>query len=342
MALLDIFNNNAFSLATLTDYVNRQPYKPQKIAKLGLFESKGISTTSIDVEEHQGILSLIPNTPRGGVGNQNAHQKNKLRNFRCTHLELEDTVMATEVQDLRQPGTEMMLATLESVVQGRLTEMLPKHDATLEFQRLGALKGLILDADGSTVIYNLFNEFGFTQTQQDFALGTSTTDVLGLLTSVVKGAIEDALGAEVFDGVMIYAGKTWWREFITHPKVVNAYQYFQATGQNMNPLRDDLRYEGFQFGGCIIQQYRGKVGGVQFIADSEAYAFPLGDDLGIYKTYFAPADVITGINQVGLPRYAYQIPLPGNPLKGQQVLTQSNPISLCLRPDVLIKLTTSN
>ena len=52
-------------------------------------------------------------------------------------------------------------------------------DATLEFLRIGALKGIILDADGSTVIFNLFTEFGVVQQTVDMNLDAGTTNVLG-------------------------------------------------------------------------------------------------------------------------------------------------------------------
>ena len=62
-----------------------------------------------------------------------------------------------------------------------MSEMATKMDSTLEHLRIGAIKGQILDADGSAVIYDLFTEFGVTQhTEIDFDLdnaspSTSTT-----------------------------------------------------------------------------------------------------------------------------------------------------------------------
>jgi hypothetical protein len=340
MSVLDVFNNNAFSMLSITDRVNRQPFVPGRVGRLGIFEEKGVYTTFIAVEEHNGLLSLIPSTPRGGPGSENAHIKNKIRNLSIPHLELTDTVMADEVQNVRQFGTDDQLATVQAVMDMRIAEMLPKHDATVEFGRIGAVRGIILDADGSTVIYNLFTEFGQTQQTLDFTLGTTTTDMIGNLT-IVAGLIEDSLGAAVYDHIHAFVGKTWWAKFISHPKVATAYQYYQATGQNMNPLREDLRYAGFTFGNITIEQYRGKVSGVAFMPDSEAQFFPVGVP-GLYKTYFAPADFIDTVNTLGLPRYAMQDALPFDPQKGRRIRTQSNPLSICTRPEVLIKGTTSN
>lgn len=342
MATLDIFNNSAFTLVSLTDRILRMPYAPARIGKMGLFEEKGVATTFVGIEEKAGLLSLIPTSPRGGPGYENAHNKAKVRNFNIPHLELSDTVMADEIQNVRAFGSENELVGVQQVVDDRLTEMKPKHEATIEYGRLGALKGQITDADGTTVLYNLFNEFGFSQTTIDFLLGTTTTSLIAK-TGTLIDTIDDALGAAGYDHVHVLCGATFWSKFITHPAIATAYQYYQATGQNanMNPLRDDLRYKGFMFGDVIFEKYRGNVNGIQFVAASEAHAFPVGV-LGLYKTYFAPADWEETVNTIGLPLYAEQDVIPGLPRKGRRIVTQSNPLSLCLRPDVLIKLTTSN
>jgi hypothetical protein len=54
-----------------------------------------------------------------------------------------------------------------------LETMRNKHAITLEHLRMGALKGVILDADGST-LYDLFDEFDITPKTVNFALNADT------------------------------------------------------------------------------------------------------------------------------------------------------------------------
>jgi hypothetical protein len=76
---------------------------------------------------------------------------------------------------VRAFGSENMLEGVQAVVNQRLSEMASKMDATLEHLRIGAIKGQILDADGSAVIYDLFTEFGVTQhTEIDFDLDNAS------------------------------------------------------------------------------------------------------------------------------------------------------------------------
>jgi hypothetical protein len=73
-----------------------------------------------------------------------------------------------------------------------------KHSITLEHLRMGALKGVILDADGS-VIYDLYDEFGITPAVINFDL-TNATNVKKKCADVLRH-IEDNLKGEFMTGV---------------------------------------------------------------------------------------------------------------------------------------------
>lgn len=331
--IIDIFSNDAFSATTLTASVNTEPFVPGRVGEMDIFEEDGVSTTTIAIEELDGTLDLIPNTPRGAPAWQNQKQKANMRSLTIPHLPLEDVVKASEIQNVRAFGGGGRLEAIASLLMRRSNRMLRSHDATVEFQRVGALKGILLDADGQTVIYNLFNEFGVNQTTVDFDLGNPNADVEGLCEQVA-GNMEDTLGAATYAQIHVLCGRVFWRKFISHPSVKEAFKYYQQNGR-LSPLNNDLRYKGFEFGGIVFEQYRGKVGGVSFIADAEGYAFPVGVP-GLFITRFAPAEYLDTVNTVGLPRYMRQYVDPE--MRFVKVSTESNPISLCTRPAVLNKL----
>lgn len=333
----NVFQSTAFELVTLTDAINKVPHVPMRIEQMGIFSSSGVATTTIAVEERSGSLSLIPNTQRGAPANQNQHNKRKVRDFRIPHHPLEDTILAEEIQDVRAFGATGSLEAVETKRDERLAEMKQKHAATIEYGRIGALKGVILDADGTTEIYDLFDEFGLTQETVDFALATGTTQVL-LKCMEVKRLIESALGGMVYQGIHVLAGSEWWDKFITHESVRDAYKYFQANGQSQMPLRDDLRFAGFPFGGITFEEYRGSVGDVDFIAADEAHAFPVGVP-GLFRTVFAPGTFLETVNTLGLPFYAKAVPNQMN--TALMLHTQSNPLSYCTMPGTLILLETN-
>src|SRR5919106_2772651 len=175
MPALDIFSGSAFSMVALTDAINKMPYVPGRIGQLGLFREQGVSTTSVMIEEREGSLTLVETTSRGAPAVQHVANKRKARSLTVPHIALEDTILADEVQNVRAFGSENMLEGVQNVVNQRLSEMASKIDATLEHLRIGAIKGQILDADGSAVIYDLFTEFGVTAyTEVDFDLDNAS------------------------------------------------------------------------------------------------------------------------------------------------------------------------
>ncbi|HET9199438.1 MAG TPA: major capsid protein [Dehalococcoidia bacterium] len=146
-----------------------------RIGQLGLFREQGVSTTSVMIEEREGSLTLVETTSRGAPAVQHVANKRKARSLTVPHVALEDTILADEVQNVRAFGSENMLEGVQAVVSQRLTEMATKMDATLEHLRVGAIKGQILDADGTAVIYDLFTQFGVTaHTEIDFDLDNAT------------------------------------------------------------------------------------------------------------------------------------------------------------------------
>lgn len=330
--VLDIFNSDAFQLTNMTEAINRLPYVPGRAGSLGVFEETGVTTTSVMIEEMNGELSLVPNTMRGAPPNQNKSGKRRARSLVIPHLPVEDTILAAQLQNVRAFGGSQ-LQGLAQVRDQKLSEMASMLDATVEYGRIGAIKGVILDADGTSVIYDLFDEFDRVQESVDFVLGTSGTDVKGKIMEA-KRHIEDALGAMTYQRIHCYCGNDWFDKFTSHQAVREAWNRWQ----DGSFLRQDNR-SGFEYCGVWFENYRGKVGGVDFIEADEAHFFPIGVP-NLFKTYFAPGDFLETANTPGLPRYARSQPLDYN--KGLKILVESNPLSICTRPEVLVKGTTSN
>lgn len=335
--LADIFNTDAFSAVSLTDAFIKSPFKPGLIGGLGLFQSEGVRTTTVVVEEKDGQLFLIPTSPRGGPASTIGSKKRTARSFPVPHLERESTVMADEVQDVRAFGTESELESVQMVINQRLASLRAMHEVTLEHHRVGAIQGKILDADGAEVIFNLFTEFGVTQLTKDIALGTSSTNVRGEIIAA-KRLSEDELGGLVIDDYIGLCSDGWFDDFVDHDRVRDTFLNFQAAQE----LRSDVR-GAFRFGGVDWVNYRGKVKGeddstdVDFIPDDEAFLVPRAD---IFRTYYAPADFLEAVNTIGLPGYA-KIVTDQELQRWAKVHTQSNPLCLNLRPRAVIRLTKS-
>jgi len=327
---LGIFTDDKFGLVELTAAINEAPALPSRLARLGLFEDEGILTTAFTVEKDADTLALIPNTSRSGSPVATGGSTRAVKTFSTTHLPTQDTITADEIQNLRVFGMASEVETMRAFVDKRMAKMRRRLEATIEYQRVGALKGLILDADGTTVINNLFADFGLVQQTAAIGLNTAGADIRGQVLAAMDLS-EEALGAEPNAGFHAVCGKNFFRGLIAHDKVQKAYELYESGAM----IRTDVR-DGFAFGGVTFEEYRGAIGGSPFIGDDEAYLFPLGVD-GMFITRFAPANYAETANTIGLPFYAKTEPTPLG--KGILLEAQSNPLSICTRPRAVIKLT---
>lgn len=331
--MLDAFSPSAFSMMNLISAMKKLPYSPRRIGQMNLFEDKPIATNIAVLERLDGTLSLLPITPWGGEASVAPRDLRKVRNFTVPQRAHEDIVRAADVMGIRAFGSESELEGVVGVVNAKLEAMKARHDVTHEQGWAGALRGIIYDADGSTVVYNLFTEFGISETETDFVLGTAGTDVQGKCATV-KQAIEDALGGLGYGHIHCLAGATWFKAFRTHATVADAF----AIHKENEFAREDQRH-GFDFGGITFEEYIGNVSGVAFIPLTVARFFPVGVP-GLFIDVLAAADFVETVNTPGQRYYAKQEPLELN--RGVKLHTQSNTLPLCTIPLVLNKGITSN
>jgi hypothetical protein len=334
----NLFDNPAFNMASLTAAINLIPNRYGRLEELNLFPAKPVRTRSVVIESRNGTLNLLPSVPLGGPANQNRRDKRQLRSFVIPHLPLEDVVLPEEVQGVRAFGSDTETDTVALVLAQHLESMRNKHAITLEHLRMGALKGVILDADGS-VLHDLYKVFELERSTVNFELTAAGTKVRNKCVEVVR-TITDNLRGEFMTGVRCLCSPTFFASLTEHANVTKAFENYAQGAM----LRDDVR-NGFAFGGIVFEEYVGKASyldaaGVSqtrdFIAEGEAHAFPMGT-VDTFSTYFAPADFNETVNTLGQPLYAKQEPRKFD--RGTDLHTQSNPLPMCHRPGVLVKLT---
>lgn len=323
---LDIFKDDAFSLAQLTAAIQNIPYAPGRLEQMGIFGASGINTRSVTIEQYDNVLSLVPVSQRGAPATPAEHGNRSIRSFSVPHLKQEDALVADEILGVRAFGAESELETAAKVVAQRMAVLRRNLQYTIESHRLAAVKGQYFDAAGNTV--SLFQEFGVTQQVINFALGTATTSVRQKVLELLE-AIEDALGGLSFTGVRVLCGKDFWAELIEHKSVKESYlNTVQAAS-----LRGDPRME-FEFGGVVWERHRGT--SAVSIADGDAYAVPEGVP-DLFITRYAPADYVETVGTLGQDIYAKQWEMEAG--RGIKMEAQSNPLNLCTRPRAVVRLT---
>jgi hypothetical protein len=329
MADIAIFEDDAFSVPSLTAAINEQEYLPGRISSLGLFREEGITTLTVQIEKDGDTLALVPAGERGTSGLVVGGSRRNLIPFNTVHLPERFAIKADEIQGIRAFGTRTELQSVQDVVNRRLAKARRQLDATHEFQRMGALNGQILDADGKTVLLDIYKSFGVNRQKMPMGLNDPEAD-LRVNAGEALDMQADALGSVTSSGSRAFCGKNFWNKLVSHKSVKQTYlNTLQAAS-----LRGDAR-ESFEFGGIVWERYRGKVAGVLFVHDDKALLVPEGVP-DLYISTFAPADYMETVNTEGLPYYSKLEPMPFN--KGVAGEAQSNPLHLCTRPRAQILL----
>jgi len=326
-----------FGVVEVSEAINVLPNKYGRIQELGIFAEKGVTTNKIAVEEKNGSLVLLPLNERGAPGTQGKVGKRKIRTFSVPKIEEDDHIEAEEANGLRAFGEQApMMASV--MLNDKLETMRQKHEITHEWLRAGALAGVVKDADGSTYV-DLYSEFGITQKEVDFVLGTSTTKVANKCREVVRW-VEQNLKGDSMTGVRALVSPEFYDKLITHSSVEAAYANYSAAADRIG---GDLR-RGFTFGGITFEEYVGqaddKDGNVRkFIAAGDGRAYPAGT-VQTFRNFIAPADFNETVNKLGQKYYAKVVPSKFD--RGYDVHSQSNVLPLCLRPAVLVRIYSSN
>ncbi len=333
MPMNNPFDDAAFNMISLTDSINILPNMYGRVGKTELFRTKPVRTRNITIEENNGVLNLLPTQTPGTRGSVGVRGKRKYRSFNSRHIPHDDVVLPEEVKGIRSFGSENELQALSDVITDHFQDMRNKHAITLEHLRIGALKGTILDADGSELV-NLYDEFEITAKTINFALGTESTNVKKKCLDV-KRHIKKSLRGEVMRTIHALVSPEFFDALTGHASVKEAFERWQEG----RAFRDDM-CEGFTFGGITFEEYSTEAGDAdgnvrRFIAEGDGHIFPKGT-LNTFRTYFAPADFNETVNTLGREIYAKHESRKFE--RGTDLHTQSNPLPLCLRPAVLVKL----
>jgi len=341
MSILNIFNNDAFSVTSLTDAMREIKYVPSYIGSLGLFQTTSIDTLDIAIEKdkNQNML-IVPASPRGGPGTTFGKNKRSMRSLRVPHFQVDDAIYADEVQSVRAFGEERAIESLQGKIANRAAEASQFFALTEEFHRLSVVtQGKLLDADGD-VLFDYATEFGEAlpaEIDWDLDNANPADGVLRKKAAALVRAMGATLDGLPYSGVIALCGDAFFDDLIAHSEVRDTYKNIadavtlrQAYLPTGNGSVQSGVWGSFSLFDITWVNYRG---GQTVNVDTNKVKFiPLGVP-GLFRSVYAPADYIETVNTMGQRLYAKQWRM-GND-KGVNLELQSNVLHYCTRPRTL-------
>jgi hypothetical protein len=346
MSELDVVNF-PFTAIQLSTAVNRIPNNYGLLNALGLFPGQGSISTIVEITIEDGTIRVLPAKERGAPGTSGDRGTRKSYWVEVPHFPMEDLITPRDLQNMLTIVAQSKTPrTMEDELAKRLFSIRNKHAITLEWVRMGALKGLITDGNGDTLL-DLYAFFGITKNTIDFLLGTAGTDIIDKCTQL-RQSIATNLKGEVMTRPEVLVSTSWFNKFVQHPKVEKFWINWQAASElaraKFDPMGGQLG-RVFEFQQILFREYYGvaPVGkppvSTAFVPVDYGYAYPAGT-MNTFETWFAPADDIRVVNQPGQELWISPKILDHG--EGVELKSQSNPLALCKRPETLVEVRTSN
>lgn len=337
MATMNVFASSAFSTTSLSGMVEKMDYVPSLLGSLNLFEPEPVRTRSIFVDRIDGGLTLIPTSADGAPPEVLDKEGRDAVSLRTQRLAKRFTLMASELDGIRAFGSETELMAVQREYARRMGRIRQDMELTHEHHRLGALQGVLLDADGSTVIYDYSTEFNEAiPSAISFELDVTTTDVHAKCKEISRGMARSGRGSLAGASIHALAGDSFYDALISHPNVEKFYLQQQAA----NALREAQGqiFESFRIGGITFHNYRGTDdNSTVAVPTAEAKFFPVGAR-DVFKVAYAPLESLEFVGSPGQSVYAMNVPDRERNMWAKGEL-YSYPLFICQQPRVLRKAT---
>jgi hypothetical protein len=330
---VDVFNTDAFSAVEMTAALEKVPYVPGWLGQIGLFDPYPIRTETFAVEKRDNVLSLVQTTERGSPIPNRGRERRDIRDFRTVRVANGDVLRASEIQNIRAFGQETELEQLQTEVLRRELAVRNDLELTHENMRIGAIQGIVLDADGST-IRNWFTEWGVTAaTEINFDLGAASTgSVRTNCQKVIRAMKRNAKGAWVPNVTQVIGlcSDLFYDSLIANKEVRETYLNWNEAEQ----LRGETAFGMFRYGGIWWMNYQGTDDNTTVaVAAGKCKFFPWkGRD--IFQKVMSPGESFDWVNTPGQDWYSRSIP-DTKRNEFVEIEVMSYPQYVCLRPEML-------
>ncbi|WP_223478743.1 major capsid protein [Oricola indica] len=339
----------------LTQEVNRLPNEFGLLNALNVAPSEPKNSQYVRIALKDGVIYVLSAEPRGAPGQIGEDGTETGVILQIPHFPHLEAIRAGDVDGLLEVVNGQITAkSLDMELARKLIIIRKHHSITLEYIRLGMLRGVIKDGKGRT-LYDLFDVFDITKKTVDFVLGTAGTDVRAKCEEVVDHTMSNLKG-ETTSGVESVVSPTFFNKFITHEKV----EKFWLQAQNSSEHRElNRQMRGgnwgrvFEFGDILFREYKGGLpvkaanGAISTeanVAANKGHAYPAGTQ-SMFATYEGPVYHIERANEAPDSNggdYIYVSPKVLDHGEGIELKSQTNRLAVCKQPETLVELSTSN
>lgn len=304
------------------------------IRDLDLFPIRGLTTTTAEIAYESGRVRVLGSTERGAAGSEGGATQEDSRILKIPHFPHKETIKPDDLQDRFAFGSaRQQLRSLDTETSRKLEAIRRHHAQTLDFLRMGALKGEIRDGRFN-VLYDLFQVFDVQKKVVYFDLADAESDIHARCEELADH-MEQRLRGETMTIPRALVSGEFWTAFRTHPKVEKYYLSWEGAGNLMGRQMGD-----FEFGGVAFRPVRAATTGVdgtprRYIESGLGHAYPMGTTEA-HATYAAPPYHVDLANTVGPELFISPEVLRHG--EGVELKSQSNVLPVWHFPELLVEV----
>ena len=342
MATFDVFKSDAFNLIEMTNAIADIKTVPSFLDQLGIFTPTPITTERFQIEQiGDGTLGLVQTSERGAPRTAIGRDRRTMRDFSTVRLREFDTLRASELLGFRAFGSQTEVEAVQAVIATRQSKLLRKLQLTREYHRLGAINGIVLDADGTTTIRNFYTEFGITPPTEIAFSWSNKTDVTGFIRQNVIRPMVQALGGRWVPGARIMAlcGDQFYDGLIANAEVRDSYKNWEAA----KALRGNsdggigMAYGNFTFGDVEWVNYRGTDdNSTVSIGTTKCRFIPVGIP-DIFQSVYSPGESMEVVGTLGQEFYSKVVPDPSGYNEFVETDLATYRLDMCVSPQALLQ-----
>lgn len=338
MALVtDIFNQNGWGVIEFhEDIVERVDFQPNLLGSLGLFDPIYSRSRTIAIADKDRTLTLIPTSENGAPPEELIPKGARMRYFEASRLAKGSTVYAIELAGVTGLPFEQQTKDIVQEVTDRTGQIKDDIELTWEHMRFGAVQGKVLDADGVTILYDWYKEWGISEPAEvNFALDVAETDIRKTCRDLKRDMQRKAKGVWTpSTRVGALVGDAFFDMLVNHPQYLET----RLNTPRSAEVENIEGYSAITFEGITFINYRGTDDGATIAIGSEkARFFPIGAR-GAFKVGWAPASEFKPyIGQRGREFYGLLLSDPSGRDEWDRVEIYSYPLYIATRPEMLLR-----
>jgi hypothetical protein len=338
--IVDLFGEAPFTTIELTNAVELITPRPTLLGTLGVDLFPKIASRSGNIAAYKvgTEAKLVGTSPIGAPPERLEQKGGKMRRFGTRRMAKATTLYAIELQGILQQPLFQAVQSAQAEVAKRTALIRDDIELTFEYHRLGAVLGYQLDADGTTILEDWFDEWGITRPDPVFMrLDQADEDPRLMCRIVINNAKDAAGGAWVEGSTILHAlcSEEYYVALISHPMIRETYMHYQAAAELRQQIADS-----FFFGGIVWHAWRSPHDARFGVASGTARTFPVGAR-DAFQHVMGPGEFGPYINQPGQETITITF---GDERRQawQEVELYTYPLFMCMRPEMLAELRLSS